>query len=155
MDEFFEAWRYVPFLLVGALLNGLSLFEGCIYAAARRTREVSLTTFVGAIANIGLCVVLTFAVGPMGAAVATMLGYLVTWAVRTAIMVKGIARIRVPWAVELASLAILVCQAVLASQWGMHPAQLVATAALAVIQRKRLKGVVSALMNRVKRTRSR
>lgn len=152
-DEFFEAWRYVPFLLVGVLLNGLSLFEGCIYAAARRTREVSVTTLVGAAASIGLCIALTVAVGPMGAAVATMLGYLVTWGVRTVLMVRDVARVRVTWAVELASLAVLICQAAAASQLGMHPVQLVATAALAIIQRKRLKGVASALAGRLKRSR--
>ncbi len=36
-NEFFEAWRYVPLLLVGVLLNGLALFEGCLFTAARNT----------------------------------------------------------------------------------------------------------------------
>lgn len=149
-DEFFEAWRYVPFLLVGVLLNGLSLFEGCIYSAARRTKEVSVTTIVGAAASIGLCVVLTLAIGPMGAAAATMLGYLVTWAVRTTVMVRNVAKIRVSWSVEVASLAALVFQAVAASQLGMHPVQLVATAAILLIQRKKLGNVVRALVAKLK-----
>lgn len=61
-NEFFEAWRYVPLLLVGVLLNGLALFEGCLFTAARNTGAVSSTTLVGAVASVGTCVALTVCV---------------------------------------------------------------------------------------------
>ena len=131
-NEFFEAWRYVPFLLVGVFLNGLALFEGCIFGAAKRTKDVSTTTIAGAAVSIGSCIALTLALGPIGAAIATFLGYLVTWGVRTAVMVKRVARIRVSWPTEIACIAILVAQALLATQEGMQPYQLIALAALAL-----------------------
>ncbi len=142
-NEFFEAWRYVPFLLVGVFLNGLALFEGCIFGAAKRTKDVSTTTIAGAAVSIASCIALTLALGPIGAAIATFLGYLVTWGVRTAVMVKRVARIRVSWPTEIACIAILVAQAVLATQEGMQPYQLIALAALALVQRKRIVQVAS------------
>lgn len=142
-NEFFEAWRYVPFLLVGVFLNGLALFEGCIFGAAKRTKDVSTTTIAGAAVSIGSCIALTLALGPIGAAIATFLGYLVTWGVRTAVMVKRVARIRVSWPTEIACIAILVAQALLATQEGMQPYQLIALAALALVQRKRIVQVAS------------
>lgn len=148
-NEFFEAWRYVPFLLVGVFLNGLALFEGCIFGAAKRTKEVSTTTIAGSIASIAFCVALTFAFGPVGAAVATFLGYLVTWGVRTAVMVKRVARIRVSWPTEIACAAILVAQALLAIQEGMQLLQLIALVILIYIQRKRLVQVGGYVIKRV------
>ncbi|WP_165056669.1 MULTISPECIES: lipopolysaccharide biosynthesis protein [unclassified Adlercreutzia] len=147
-NEFFEAWRYVPFLLVGVLLNGLSLFEGCIYAAARRTKEVSATTIAGAVVGIGSCIVLTFVIGPMGAAIATFLGHLVTWGVRTMVLVKRVTRIKVSWPTEIAGLLVLVIQATLAIWWGTQPVQLIAFVALVIIYRRRLGGVVGVVSQR-------
>lgn len=144
-DDFFGAWHYVPFLLVGVFLNGLALFEGCIYAAARHTKEVSATTLAGAIVGIVACIVLTFIIGPMGAAVATFAGYLVTWGVRTRIMVRSVARIKVSWRIEIACLCILIVQAVLATQEGMQLLQLSIFAALVVVQRKNISQVIGAL----------
>ncbi len=135
-NEFFEAWRYVPFLLVGVYLNGLALFEGCIFGAAKRTADVSTTTIAGAAVSIASCVALTFAFGPIGAAIATFLGYLVTWGVRTVVLVRHVAQIRVSWIVEVICVAMLVVQALLATQEGLQPVQLAVLAALLVMQRK-------------------
>lgn len=137
-NEFFEAWRYVPFLLVGVFLNGLALFEGCIFGAAKRTKDVSTTTIAGATVSIASCIALTLLLGPIGAAVATFLGYYVTWSVRTSVMIKRVARIRVSWPTEIACIFILVAQALLATQEGMQPFQLLALAALILVQRKRI-----------------
>ena len=141
-NEFFEAWRYVPFLLVGVFLNGLALFQGCIFSAARRTREVSITTLAGATASLVSCIALTILIGPIGAAIATMIGYLVTWVVRTRVMLKRVARIRVAWRTEIACLAILFIQAVVASLPRTQPIQVIALLALILLQRGRILDVL-------------
>lgn len=153
-NEFFEAWRYVPLLLVGVFLNGLALFEGCIYAAARRTKEVSATTLAGATVSIATCIALTLLIGPMGAAVATMLGYLVTWGMRTRLMVREIARVKVSWQMEIACLGILMAQAILATQESTRLLQLLALTLLIIIQRRKIAQVVKGLarkLNELKR----
>lgn len=147
-NEFFEAWRYVPFLLVGVFLNGMALFQGCIFSAARRSREVSLTTLVGAAASLASCISLTVLIGPIGAAVATMVGYLFTWIVRTRVMLKSVARIRVSWHTQIACLGILVAQAAVASQPGTQLLQLVALLALVILQRDSIRAVGRRLFRR-------
>lgn len=146
-NEFFEAWRYVPLLLVGVLLNGLALFEGCLFTAARNTGAVSSTTLAGAAVSVGSCVALTIAVGPIGAAVATLLGYLVTWGARTRVMRSRIAQIRVSWDMELLTLGVLVVQAVVAMQEGLQPLQ-VPMVALVVFLRRRQLGSIWGLVRR-------
>lgn len=147
-NEFFDAWRYVPFLLVGVYLNGLALFEGCIFGAAKRTRDVSVTTVVGAAVSIVSSIVLTFALGPIGAAIATLLGYLVTWGVRTVVMVNHVAKIRISWMVEMTGAALLTLQAILAAFEGMQVFQLVTLVLLCVVQRRRVAQVISFLRRR-------
>lgn len=148
-NEFFEAWRYVPFLLVGVFLNGLALFEGCVFGAAKRTKDVSATTMAGSAVSIVFCIILTLIFGPNGAAIATFLGYLVTWGVRTAVMVKRVVRIRVSWSTEIVGIAILVVQALLAVQEGTQLLQLIALATLMFVQHKRIIQVVSYIFKRI------
>ena len=147
--EFFEAWRYVPCLLVGVFLNGLALFEGCIFGAAKRTKNVSTTTVAGAAVSIVSCVILTFMFGPIGSSLATFLGYLVTWGVRTVVMVKQVARIRVSWPTEIASIVMLTVQALLVIQEDTQPLQLIACAVLILVQRERIVQVASYAYKRI------
>ena len=141
-SDFFAAWQYVPLLLVGAYLNGLALFEGCLFTAARNTKAVSWTTIVGACTSIVSCIVLCLTIGPLGAAVATLLGYVVTWAARTWTMAGKIVRMKVSWRTEVATLAALVLQAIVALQWGLQLAQVPPLIAIVVLRRKQLGGML-------------
>lgn len=142
-NDFFEAWRYVPMLLVGVLLNGLALFEGCLFTAARNTRAVSWTTLVGAGASIVSCVALTIAIGPIGAAVATLLGYLVTWSARTRVMLSRIARIRVNWRMELLTLVTLIVQSLVAMHASLQLVQILLVALVVFLRRNQLSSIWS------------
>jgi O-antigen/teichoic acid export membrane protein len=154
-NEFFEAWRYVPLLLVGVLLNGLALFEGCLFTAARNTKAVSWTTLAGAGVSIGSCIALTILIGPIGAAVATLLGYLVTWGLRTWVMLGRIARIRVSWRVELLTIAVLIVQALVAMQEGLQLFQIPIVALVIVLRRRQLGAIWSFAKGRLSRGKDR
>lgn len=39
-SKLFEAWHYVPPLLIGTVFNGLALFEGCIFTAVKNKRGI-------------------------------------------------------------------------------------------------------------------
>jgi len=147
-NDFFEAWRYVPMLLVGVLLNGLALFEGCLFTAARNTRAVSWTTLVGAGASIVSCVALTIAIGPIGAAAATLLGYLVTWGVRTRVMLSRIARISVNWRMELLTLVTLIVQSLVAMHASLQLVQILLTALVVFLRRNQLSSIWNLIKKR-------
>lgn len=111
--DFYEAWRCVPFLLLGVAFNGIALFEGCLFTAVKKTKDVSRTTLAGAIVNT----IANFALIPffssIGAALATMIGYFTVWLVRTFSLQK-IIRMKVNWVKQAACIVILAIQVILA-----------------------------------------
>jgi O-antigen/teichoic acid export membrane protein len=140
-NDFFEAWRYVPLLLVGALLYGLALFEGCLFTAAKNTKAISWTTLAGAGVSIVLCIVLTFAFGPIGAAAATFFGYLTTWILRTKEMLRTVAAIKVSWKSEFLTLSVMVLQSIVAMQEGMQLFQVPLVLLVVFLRRKQLRSI--------------
>lgn len=81
-NDFYEAWRYVPFLLVSVVFGSLSGYLGGIFAAVKDSRSFASSTVAGAVLNIFLNFVLINLCGALGAAVATMASYILVWAMR-------------------------------------------------------------------------
>ena len=81
-NDFFEAWRYVPFLLVSVVFGSLSGYLGGIFAAVKGSKSFATSTVAGAVLNIVLNIVLIHFIGTLGAAVATMASYILVWALR-------------------------------------------------------------------------
>lgn len=73
---FTESWRYVPYLLLGTIFLSYSGFFGAIYMAVRKNTLIMLTTMMGAVLNITLCIILIPRIGILGAALATMIAYI-------------------------------------------------------------------------------
>lgn len=113
-DKFFNAWRYVPVLMVGTVFNGLGLFNGCIFTAVKKTKEVASTTMWGAMVNIFLNILLIPHLGAMGAAIATMMGYISIWLIRM-IKLRNIIRMRVEWKKQFFCIIILLLQSIMAT----------------------------------------
>lgn len=81
-EEFYEAWKYVPYLSIGFIFMGGSNFIGGIFQALKKPQIIACSTFVGAIVNLILDIMLTPFIGAMGAALATSISYVVVWGVR-------------------------------------------------------------------------
>ena len=110
--DFFDAYKYVPFLIFGTVFNGLALFEGCLFTAAKKTKEVSKTTIIGAIINTGLNIGLIPRFGAYGAAIATAAGYFFIWLIRT-ISLKRIIAMTIYWGKQIAIYLFLAVQVIL------------------------------------------
>lgn len=139
--DFFEAWQYVPLLLLGATFNGIALFEGCIFTAVKKTKEVFKTTLIGAIVNIIANVLLIWQIGSIGAAVATMLGYFAVWVMRT-IHLQKIVRLRVKWKIQILLIILLVLQCIIALNRGFEWAQSICFIFIIVLQFDYIKKVI-------------
>lgn len=150
--DFYEAWRCVPFLLLGVAFNGIALFEGCLFTAVKKTKDVSKTTLVGAIVNT----IANFALIPffssIGAAFATMIGYFTVWLVRTFSLQK-IIRMKVNWVKQAICIAILAVQVFLALTPNTITllAQIVCLVLLVSLQYMSIKKVVRRLWAKIKR----
>lgn len=73
--EFFEAWQYVPLLLVGVAFLGISNYFSGIYVAAKKNIKEVRTTIICASINIVLNFVLIPKFKIYGAVIATLVSY--------------------------------------------------------------------------------
>jgi len=112
--DFFIAWQCVPFLLVGTVFSGISQFEGALFAAKKKTKDVSFTTIIGATVNTICNLIFINLWGAIGAAISTMFGYFVIWVIRT-LLIRGFVKMKVQWNIHIASLIFLIIQAFLAT----------------------------------------
>lgn len=80
--EFYIAWECSIILLLAALFNSKAAFLGTIYTAAKKTKFLFISTLLGAITNIIMNIILIPLYGAKGAAIATLISYLIVWLVR-------------------------------------------------------------------------
>lgn len=74
-NEFYEAWRYVPALLISVVFLSMSSFVGVLLAAYKQSQISARGSVFNAILNTGLNVILIYLIGVQGAALATMASY--------------------------------------------------------------------------------
>lgn len=112
--EFFQAWKYVPLLLIAAVFNFMALIVGAIFTAVKDTKSISTTTILGAGVNLLATAVLTYFFGAYGAALAMVLGYLAVFAAR-AVKVRIHIHMKLNWKRDIAGYLALIVQVILAS----------------------------------------
>lgn len=78
-NEFYEAWKFVPPLVVAGALNALALFTGSIFMAIKDTKSRMISTLLGAGVNTILNFILIRFWGAYGAATATLIGFFVSY----------------------------------------------------------------------------
>lgn len=94
--EFFQAWQFVPPLLISVVFNAMALFVGSVFTAVKDTKTLSISTIVGAVVNTACNFLFIFFWGAFGAALATLLGYLTVFVIRHIILRKHI-KMRINW----------------------------------------------------------
>ena len=80
--EFYEAWLFVPILLIANVFGAMSGLIGGVFSAVKDTKIYSYSTMIGAIVNIVLNIILIKFIGVIGAAIATAISYFVVWVIR-------------------------------------------------------------------------
>jgi len=79
---FGEAWKYTPFLYLGVAFSAFSAFLGTGYLSTKSTMGAFYTTIFGSVVNLIVSFSLIKSYGLFGAAVGSMVGFLVTWILR-------------------------------------------------------------------------
>ena len=87
-NDFYKAWKYVPFLLISIVFGANSSYIGRIFSALKKAKILAQSTTVGAVINIILNVILVYIWGPIGAAVSTAISYIIVWIIRLFYMNK-------------------------------------------------------------------
>ncbi len=78
--DFFEAWRFVPPLLISVIFGAMTGFLGSICLAFKDSRAMGVATGTGATINIVLNLLLIPRFSAMGASVATAISYFIMFA---------------------------------------------------------------------------
>ena len=80
--DFYEAWMFVPTLLLYIVFNTMSGVLGGIFAAAKDTSAFARSAIVGVLVNIVLNIGMVYAWQAEGAAIATVISSIVIWGMR-------------------------------------------------------------------------
>ena len=114
--EFFEAWKYVPFLLISAIFGALSGYVGGIFAAVKDTKIFGQTSILGAVVNLALTIVLVWKIGVIGAAISALVSNAVIWAIRIRV-VKRYINMKLNLLVDIISYLLLCIQTLILFIW--------------------------------------
>lgn len=80
--DFFDAWRYSPFLIISSVMNSASGLLGPILSARKNSKALALSAVYGATANIVLNIILVYYLGIQGATIATLISSFIIFIVR-------------------------------------------------------------------------
>lgn len=81
-SDFFEAWKYIPLLLLTVIFSSASGFLGAQYVAMKNTVGIFKTTIVGAFANILLNIILIPKMGLQGVGLSSFISFFIVWLLR-------------------------------------------------------------------------
>lgn len=79
--NFFEAWKITPILILAYIFSALAQYLNSIFSASKKTKKMMYSSFLGALVNIVLNLILIPKFLGIGAAIATLIGYMVIWTV--------------------------------------------------------------------------
>lgn len=143
--DYFIAWKCVPFLLFGTVFSGISQFEGSLFAATKNTKLVAKTTVIGAITNTVCNFIFIYYFGAVGAALATLIGYFVTWSLRTRHL-QSFVKMKVNWITHFASIALVLIQTIVATVKSLPLFQIVSLVLLVLLNKELLRPITKKLL---------
>lgn len=81
-QEYFEVWKYIPWLLIATVFASTSSYFGAFYLSWKKTNIIFITTLSGAIITIILSLFLTKYYGLLGTSLAVCSGFFVITVLR-------------------------------------------------------------------------
>ena len=109
--SYYESWRYVPILVIATSMSCLVNFLASVYMAEKKSVMAMVTALSGAVTNIVLNLILIPRSGANGAAIATVIAFVVVFASRGKNTRKYV-KIRFRWPIILIEIGILIAQCI-------------------------------------------
>lgn len=149
--EFFNAWGFVPPLLISVIFGALTGFLGSICLAHKDSKSMGRATGVGAIVNIVLNIMLIPKFGAMGAAVATGISYFVMCMMARVFTGRHV-KLNVNWVKDMLAYIVIVIESIvmiLEVQYSYFVCSLL-TALILIIYLKEIRELLELLINKFK-----
>lgn len=83
-EKYYDAWKFIPLLIMATIFSCFSSFMSSIYMVNKNGKANLLTMMAGALSNIGLNLLMIPKWGAQGAALATLISYMLVFALRAA-----------------------------------------------------------------------
>ena len=149
--DFYESWHYVPILLTAAAFASIAYFYGSLYGALKKSGRNMGTTFLAAITNIIVNYFGIKLVGTYGAALGTLIAYIVMAAVRI-IDIGRFINIRVNWCRLLLVCILALVQSVFVTLdvYG-YVVSIITVFIFIVLYRKYIKDMLITVQSKIKR----
>ena len=110
-NQFYSAWTYVPYLLISILFGVLCGVLGGVYTATKDSKKLGSSTVIGAVVNVIAGYLLSVLIVPIGAALGTLLSYIIVWLIRL-VDVKKYMKLRINLKRDVISYVVLLLQAI-------------------------------------------
>lgn len=81
-ENYYMAWKCVPFSTLAVMFSSLSSFFGAGYVAESKTKKIMTTSLLASFINIIFSLLLIPHYGAIGASISTMIGFIILWIVR-------------------------------------------------------------------------
>lgn len=112
--SYYSAWQHIPFLTMSAFFSCLNGFLASAFRAYKKTGQLFVSVAIGAIANIVLNWVLITTIGVVGASMATMASFLVTWIIRI-VTIQRLVKVKVSYPKTIATYVLVIFACILIS----------------------------------------
>ena len=143
--EFFDAWHYVPLLLVSAVFAGVAGYFGSMYSALKKSVNNMVSTTAAAVVNIAVNFAFIPFAGIWGAVIGTLTAYFTIAFVRL-FDVRRFVQIDICWRTFLSNILIILLQAIFVSlDLYIYPISIAAAAAFCLINYRDIKELLSSL----------
>ncbi|WP_343563038.1 polysaccharide biosynthesis C-terminal domain-containing protein [Sphingobacterium sp.] len=81
-EEFFEAYRYTPILILSTIFNSIASFYGTGFLGAKKTKGLLISSLIGGLSTVLVSLILIPYFGLFGASFSILLGYIVLLCLR-------------------------------------------------------------------------
>ena len=153
-NDFYQAWIYVPLLVIAVFFGAISGYIGGIFAAVKKSDIYATSTIIGAVVNIILNFALVHSLDAVGSAIATVISYIVVWAIRY-YELKKIMHIKINLKRDIFSYGILLVQAVcmmtISNPIYLYGSEAFCILLLAVLYRKEIVGCIELVLKKGKK----
>ncbi len=111
-NEFYQAWRYVPALLISVVFIGVGSCASPLLGAYKKSKLSARGSIYSAIVNVVLNFVLIRFIGIQGAAIATAISYFVSWLYNT-IQARRLCHFYINWKKHIFMYVLLVIESII------------------------------------------
>lgn len=152
-DMYFDAWKIIPFILIGTILSSFAEFIGISYLAAQQTKGLMKTTFYSAVLSLGLNLLFVPIMGLYGTGVAMIISYFVLLVVRIK-DTAGFVKITIDYKKLMFSFLFLIVQTVfiflISEDVLLIAIQLLLFLIVFILNRKVIRGLFNMLLSKRK-----